>query len=230
MVGFRQCWWILPSSRVAKTSWTLKMGPIGSPATSVLNHVTPRTNPADGRIQTRFVFHPVQHIHLYNIWGSKSRPVIGLNFTETVAPKKEEKSGPVIGLNFTETLAPKKEEKSGKKWWHWKHAFFLLVYKNSWQCATRILVMPNNLPVLVSCSADVILHRSGEQFVSSTGPQTGCTMRWQSAPDRLYHRPSAAAAAAANRSASTPLPKHLWTFSDNRVEFVWKEIKTISAP
>jgi hypothetical protein len=29
-----------------------------------------------------------------------------------------------------------------------------------------------NLSMLVSCSGDFILHRSGEQFLSSAGPQT----------------------------------------------------------
>jgi hypothetical protein len=32
------------------TSLSLKMGPIGSPKTSVSNHLAPRYNPEDGRI------------------------------------------------------------------------------------------------------------------------------------------------------------------------------------
>ena len=44
----------VPSSRVKVSSWTawpLKMGPIGSRETSVLNQITPRNSPEDGSIQ-----------------------------------------------------------------------------------------------------------------------------------------------------------------------------------
>ena len=40
-----------PRRLLVLTAWPLKMGPIGSPETSVSNHLTPRNNPEDGRIQ-----------------------------------------------------------------------------------------------------------------------------------------------------------------------------------
>ena len=40
-------------SQTSWTAWTLKLGPMGNPETSVLNHLTPRENPEDGRIEGR---------------------------------------------------------------------------------------------------------------------------------------------------------------------------------
>ena len=46
----------VPSARIMLsekdwTAWFFKMGPIGSPETSVLNQITQRNNPEDGIIQ-----------------------------------------------------------------------------------------------------------------------------------------------------------------------------------
>jgi hypothetical protein len=66
---------LVPSSNGQGVSWLLMMGPLGSPETSVLNHVTLRNNPEDRKIkhlsvpspELRLISHCV--IYIRSIWA-----------------------------------------------------------------------------------------------------------------------------------------------------------------